>query len=127
MDIRIDKNSRVPIYDQIKEQIKGLIHAGQIGTGDQLPTIRELSVELSVNFNTVALAYRDLVSDGVIITERGKGTFVASTPGAEEMLTIRHDKLNNLLEALLNETDRLGYSREDVGRAFVQQYKMKGK
>src|SRR4030067_123359 len=98
MDIKIDKNSRVPIYDQIKEQIKGLIHAGQIKTGDQLPTIRELSVNLSVNFNTVALAYRDLVNEGVIITERGKGTFAASTPGVEAMQTIRREKLQNLTE-----------------------------
>lgn len=125
MDIQIDKNSRVPIYDQIKEQVKGLIHAGQIKTGDQLPTIRELSVELSVNFNTVALAYRDLVNEGVIITERGKGTFVASTPGVEEMQTIRREKLQNLIAALVKETDRLGYSHEDVGRAFVNQIQKK--
>jgi GntR family transcriptional regulator len=125
MDIRIDKNSRIPIYDQIKEQIKGLIHAGQISTGDQLPTIRELSVELSINFNTVALAYRDLVNEGVIVTERGKGTFVASTPGAEEMLLIRREKLKNLVEALISETDRLGYTHEEVGRAFINQYKKK--
>jgi DNA-binding transcriptional regulator YhcF (GntR family) len=123
MDIRIDRNSRIPIYDQIKDQIKGLIHAGQIKTGDQLPTIRELSVELSVNFNTVALAYRDLVNEGVIITERGKGTFVASTPGEEEMQKIRRDKLQKLIEALVSETDRLGYSSEEVGRAFLDQFK----
>ena len=121
MDIRIDKNSRVPLYDQIKDQIKGLIHAGQIKTGDQLPTIRELSVELSVNFNTVALAYRDLVNQGVIITERGKGSFVASTPGEEEMQAIRREKLKNLIVALVRETDRLGYKHEEVGRAFVDQ------
>lgn len=127
MDIRIDKNSRVPIYDQIKEQIKGLIHAGQVSTGDQLPTIRELSVELSVNFNTVALAYRDLVSDGVITTERGKGTFVASMPGAEEMQQIRREKLRNLISALINETDRLGYTHDEVGRAFVEQYRKREK
>lgn len=121
MVIQIDKNSRVPIYDQIKDQIKGLIHAGMIKTGDQLPTIRELSVELSVNFNTVALAYRDLVNEGVIITERGKGTFVASTPGEDEMQTIRHNKLYNLIEALVRETDRLGYKREDVSQMFQDQ------
>ena len=126
MDIRIDKNSRVPIYDQIKEQIKGLIHAGQIKTGDQLPTIRELSVKLSVNFNTVALAYRDLVNEGVIITERGKGTFVASTPGVEEMQIIRTEKLHNLIEALIRETDRLGYQRDVVENVFVNQIKKKG-
>jgi len=127
MDIRVDKNSRVPIYDQIKEQIKGLIHAGQIKTGDQLPTIRELSVELSVNFNTVALSYRDLVNEGVIITERGKGTFVASTPGAEEMQIIRTEKLHTLIETLIKETDRLGYRREDVESVFVNQINKKGK
>jgi GntR family transcriptional regulator len=121
MEIRIDKNSRVPIYDQIKEQIKGLIHAGQSKTGDQLPTIRELSVELAVNFNTVAMAYRDLVYEGVIITERGKGTFVANTPGEAEMHTIRKEKLFNLLLALFRETDRLGYTHEEVDKAFTDQ------
>jgi GntR family transcriptional regulator len=118
MKIRIDKSSRVPIYDQIEEQIKGLIHAGQIKTGDQLPTIRELSVDLSVNFNTVALAYRDLANDGVIVTERGKGTFVASTPADDEMRKIRQEKLNSLITELLQETDRLGYSHNEVKDAF---------
>ncbi len=126
MDIRIDKTSRVPIYDQIKEQVKGLIHAGQIKTGDQLPTIRELSVELSVNFNTVALAYRDLANEGVIITERGKGTFVASTPGEQEMQVLRTEKLRNLIEALLNETDRLGYRHTEVKNVLVNQIDEKG-
>ncbi len=121
MNIGIDKSSRVPIYDQIKEQIKGLIHAGQVKTGDQLPTIRELSVELSVNFNTVALAYRDLANEGVIVTERGKGTFVANTPAEEEMRTIRIEKLNNLVITLVHETDRLGYSREEVKQVLVEQ------
>jgi GntR family transcriptional regulator len=123
MDIQIDKNSRIPLYDQIKEQIKGLIHAGQVKTGDQLPTIRELSMDLSVNFNTVALAYRDLVNEGVIITERGKGTFVAGTPGEEEMKTIRQEKLTALIVELLHETDRLGYDREEVKRSLTDQLK----
>jgi len=126
MDIRIDKTSRVPIYDQIKEQVKGLIHAGQIKTGDQLPTIRELSVDLSVNFNTVALAYRDLANEGVIITERGRGTFVANTPGAQEMQLIRTEKLHNLVDVLIRETDRLGYTREEVEKILLNQLKMKG-
>lgn len=125
MNIRIDKTSRVPIYDQIKEQIKGLIHARQLRAGDQLPTIRELSVELAVNFNTVALSYRDLANEGVIVTERGKGTFVASTPGEEEMSRIRQAKLQTMVEALLHEADRLGYSPEEVGRAFVEQIRAK--
>jgi GntR family transcriptional regulator len=127
MDIQIDKNRRVPIYDQIEEQIKGLINSGQIKTGDQLPTIRDLSVELSVNFNTVVLAYRDLVYEGIIITERGKGTFVAETPGEEEMKIIRREKLNNMIAALVRETDRLGYNHEEIGRALIDQFKNKSR
>jgi GntR family transcriptional regulator len=120
MDIQIDKTSHVPINDQIKEQIKGLIQAGQIMAGDQLPTIRQLSVELVVNVNTVALAYRDLANEGVIISERGKGTFVGNTPGEEQRQTIRQEKLMNIINALIRETDRLGYTRDEVGRAFVE-------
>jgi GntR family transcriptional regulator len=127
MDIQIDKNRRVPIYDQIEEQIKGLINSGQIKTGDQLPTIRDLSVKLSVNFNTVVLAYRDLVNEGIIITERGKGTFVAETPGEEEMKIIRREKLNNMIAALVRETDRLGYNHEEIGRALIDQFKNKSR
>jgi DNA-binding transcriptional regulator YhcF (GntR family) len=126
MNIRIDKTSRVPIYDQIKEQIKGLIHARQLRAGDQLPTIRELSVKLAVNFNTVALSYRDLANEGIIVTERGRGTFVASTPGEEEMQRLRQAKLQALVETLLQEAERLGYTRDEVGRAFVEQTRARG-
>ena len=123
MRIQIDKASRVPIHDQIKEQITGLIHAGQLKTGDQLPTMRELSIELAVNFNTVAHAYRELDSEGVITTRRGEGTFVASTPGAAEMRRIRQKKLRELINALFNETDRLGYTVEEVKQAIDEQIK----
>ena len=121
MHIQIDKTSRVPLHDQIKEQIKGLIHAGQLKTGDQLPTMRELSIELAVNFNTVAHAYRELDGEGVITTRRGEGTFVASTPGAAEMRRIRQKKLRELINALFNETDRLGYTVEEVKQAIDEQ------
>ena len=121
MRIQIDKTSRVPIHDQIKEQIKGLIHAGQLKTGDQLPTMRELSIELAVNFNTVAHAYREMDGEGVITTRRGEGTFVASTPGAAEMRRIRQKKLRELINALFNETDRLGYTVEEVKQALDEQ------
>jgi len=121
MPIQIDKTSRVPLHDQIEEQIKGLIHAGQLKTGDQLPTMRELSIELAVNFNTVAHAYRELDGEGVITTRRGEGTFVASTPGAAEMRRIRQKKLRELINALFNETDRLGYTVEEVKLALDEQ------
>ncbi len=121
MQIQIDKTSGVPIYNQIKEQITGLIHAGRLNAGDQLPTIRALAIELAVNVNTVALAYRDLDSAGLIATRRGEGTFVASTPGAAEMRRLRHKKLRDLVQAFVAETRRLGYDPEEVQQALNEQ------
>ena len=60
MQIQVDNTSGVPIHDQIKEQITGLIRAGRLKAGDQLPTIRALAIDLAVNYDTVALAYREL-------------------------------------------------------------------
>lgn len=116
--IRIDKVSRVPIHDQIKEQVKGLIHAGQLKTGDQVPTMRVLSIELGVNFNTVAHAYRELDAEGVIATRRGLGTFVARTPNASEMRRLRQKKLSDLVKTLFEETERLGYDKAEVREAI---------
>ncbi len=121
MQIQIDKTSGVPIYTQIKEQITGLIHAGRLNAGDQLPTIRALAIDLAVNINTVALAYRELDSAGVIATRRGEGTFVASTPGATEMRRLRHRKLRELVQAFVAETRRLGYEPEEVQQALGEQ------
>jgi GntR family transcriptional regulator len=121
MQIQIDKTSGVPIYNQIKEQITGLIHAGRLNAGDQLPTIRALAIDLAVNVNTVALAYRELDSAGVIATRRGEGTFVASTPGAAEMRRLRQRKLRELAQAFVAETRRLGYEPEEVQQALDEQ------
>ena len=120
MMIRIDKASPMPIHAQIEEQIKGLIHSGQLKTGDQLPTMRALSIELAVNFNTVAHAYRELDRASVIATERGRGTFVAGTPKPAEMRRIRQNKLRELVHALFAEADRLGYSTEEVRAAVAE-------
>jgi GntR family transcriptional regulator len=121
MQIQIDKTSGVPIHDQIKEQITGLIHAGRLNAGDQLPTIRALAIDLAVNVNTVALAYRELDSAGVIATRRGEGTFVANTPGATEMRRLRQRKLRDLAQNFVAETRRLGYDPEEVQQALDEQ------
>jgi GntR family transcriptional regulator len=123
MQIQIDKTSGVPIHDQIKDQITGLIHAGRLKAGDQLPTIRSLSIELSVNINTVALAYRELDGEGVIATRRGEGTFVASTPGAAEMKRLRQKKLRDVAQTFVDETRRLGYGWEEVQQVLAEQAK----
>jgi GntR family transcriptional regulator len=119
--IQLDRASAVPIHDQIKEQVKGLIHAGQLKAGDQLPTMRTLSIELAVNFNTVAHAYRELDSEGFITTRRGEGTFVASTPGAAEMRRLRQKKLRELVKGLFEEANRLGYTKAELKQAIEEQ------
>jgi GntR family transcriptional regulator len=119
MQIRIDRDSPVPMHDQIKAQIVGLIHSGRLKAGDQLPTMRALSIELAVNFNTVAHAYRELDTQGVIITRRGEGTFVAKTPGDAEMRALRQQKLDRLVRQLIDEAHRLGYSPAELRHALA--------
>jgi GntR family transcriptional regulator len=121
MQIQVDKTSGVPIHDQIKEQITGLIHAGQLRTGDQLPTIRALAIDLAVNVNTVALAYRELDGEGVIATRRGEGTFVTQAPSAAELRRLRQKKLRDVVQNLIEETRRLGYSPDEVQQAIAEQ------
>ncbi len=75
--VRIDRASPLPVYVQLAEQIRLLIHRGALGPGDPLPTVRELAVALSLNANTVTRVYRDLQQEGLLRLERGLGTFVA--------------------------------------------------
>jgi GntR family transcriptional regulator len=114
MEIRIDRADPVPIHNQIQQQVIGLIHSGRLKAGDQLPTMRALSIDLAVNFNTVAHAYRELDAQGIIMTRRGEGTFVASTPGEDDMRALRQKKLEGLVHHLVKEARRLGYSPAEL-------------
>lgn len=76
--LRLDLNSGVPVYRQIIDQVTGGIAAGSLKPGDQLPTVRQLAVDLSINPNTVIRAYRELEIRGVLETQQGTGTFIGS-------------------------------------------------
>jgi len=73
----LDLHSGVPVYRQIIDQVVGGIATGTLAGGDQLPTIRQLAVDLSINPNTVIRAYRELEIRGVLETQQGTGTFVS--------------------------------------------------
>ena len=74
---QIDRASPLPVYVQLAEQIRLLIHRGALSPGDPLPTVRELAVALGLNANTVTRVYRDLQQEGLLRLERGLGTSVA--------------------------------------------------
>lgn len=77
MWFHIDPSSGVPIYIQIMDQVKHAIASGLLEGGDQLPSVRELALQLTINPNTVAKAYTELERYGSIVTLRGRGTFVS--------------------------------------------------
>jgi GntR family transcriptional regulator len=112
--IRLDFRSSEPIYLQIVRQVEQLVVNGDLHQGDQLPTVRQMATELRVNFNTVARAYRMLDEVGLISTQRGRGTYIWKEPSAATAVELRRQGLHDLVQHFLEESDRLGYSPEEV-------------
>lgn len=77
--LTISLASSVPIHDQLVAGLRGLIAAGALGKGDELPPVRQLAVDLGINLNTVARAYRELTDAGLLTSMRGRGTVVIAT------------------------------------------------
>jgi DNA-binding transcriptional regulator YhcF (GntR family) len=75
---RLDLHSGVPVYRQIIDQVRGGVASGSLAVGDQLPTVRQLAVDLSINPNTVVRAYRELELGGLLETHQGTGTFISA-------------------------------------------------
>ena len=123
MKLSIDPDSSVPIYIQIEDSIHSLIAAGQIQPGEQLPTIRELAADIRVNLNTVARAYFELDREGVISTQRGKGTFVSGVPDQKQIEKKRQKLLYSIIESALKEASNLGYSVDEIKKTFQDQMK----
>jgi GntR family transcriptional regulator len=114
MNLEIDFRSGIPIYLQVVERIKERIAAGQLKPGIQLPTVRSLALELRVNFNTVARAYRILDETGIISTQQGRGTYVMNIPPPEVSEKIRQKALKALTRRYLADAERLGASPEEL-------------
>jgi GntR family transcriptional regulator len=111
----VEYNSGIPVYRQIINQVSAAVAAGTFKPGDQLPTIRALSERLNVNPNTVAKAYRELELKGVIVSERGSGSFIqarppAPAPGARE----KKATLGNLYHRLLADAASSGLTESEL-------------
>jgi GntR family transcriptional regulator len=76
--LRLDLHSGVPVYRQIIDQVRGGIASSSLVVGDQLPTVRQLAVDLAINPNTVVRAYRELELGGLLETHQGTGTFISA-------------------------------------------------
>ena len=83
MILTVDPRSAVPPYEQIRQQVVGLVASGGLRAGTRLPTVRALAGNLGLAVNTVAHAYRTLEQDGVVETRGRKGTFVAARDAVE--------------------------------------------
>src|SRR5688500_20150202 len=78
----LDASSGVPFYRQIIDQVLLAVGDGRVKAGTQLPTVRQLAVDLSVNLNTVAKAYREMEIRGIVQTQQGSGSFIAARANA---------------------------------------------
>lgn len=115
MFINVDVTDGVPLYLQIAQEIKHSIAVGSLQPGDQLPSVRDIATQITVNPNTVAKAYRELESRGIVETRRGTGTFVSDETQVfpkEE----RRKVIVKLIDKMLDEARHLKISDEELGR-----------
>lgn len=117
---QLDFRSGVPIYEQIVAHVRRQIESGALKPGDQLPTVRQLALELRVNFNTVARAYRLLDEAGLISTQQGRGTYILEQPPPEHAERLRQMALEEMTEDYLLSALRREYDLEEIERIFHQ-------
>lgn len=112
-ELRLDLKSGVPVYRQLIDQILVAIAAGQLGAGDQLPTVRQLAVDLSINPNTVVRAYKELEIRGMLTTQQGTGTFI-TTKKVKTDEAQRQKRLSQMLGEFVARVSAEGYTIEDI-------------
>jgi GntR family transcriptional regulator len=110
----MDPTDKTPVYAQLERAIRSAIAAGRLAVGDQLPTVRQLAVDLRVNANTVAKVYAFLERVGVLETRRGVGTFVAARSNMPQEEALRKTELNRLVDRFLAELSHHGFHVDDV-------------
>src|SRR5438105_4076720 len=110
---RLDMATGVPVYRQIMDQVTGGIASGTLRVGDQLPTVRQLAVDLAVNPNTVVRAYRELEFRGVLDTQHGTGTFIAQRKVKRSDVE-RQRQITQLVVDFVARAGAAGFTLEEV-------------
>jgi GntR family transcriptional regulator len=112
--ISVDPRDATPIYAQVERGLRAAIATGRLGPGDQLPTVRQLAVELQVNANTVARVYGELERAGVIETKRGVGSFISATPARAHPPRDRERRMRAFVTRVLADTEAAGFTVDDL-------------
>lgn len=121
--ISIDPRDKTPIYAQLERGLRAAIATSRLRPGDQLPTVRQLAVDLRVNANTVARVYGELERAGVIETRRGVGSFISATP-AQARPPREHDRrLRAFVTRVLADADTAGFAVDEVIAALREHRK----
>ena len=110
---RLDLRSGVPVYRQLIDQVLGAIASGTLAAGDQLPTVRQVAVDLSINPNTVIRAYRELEIRGILTTQQGTGTFITRQEVKQDDLE-RQRRLYQLAGEFVARAGSEGFSVDDL-------------
>lgn len=114
---RLDSSTGVPFYRQIIDQVLLAVGDGRLKAGTQLPTVRQLAVDLSVNLNTVARAYREMEIRGIVQTQQGTGTFIAARTGAKTRE--KRKAMQELVDRFIANGEALGIPLEDLVEALA--------
>jgi GntR family transcriptional regulator len=119
--VALDLRDKTPIYAQLERGLRAAIATGRLRVGDQLPTVRQLAVDLRVNANTVARVYSELERAGVIETRRGVGSFVTATPGQARTPREHDRRLRAFVTRVLADADAAGFTLGDLIDALTAQ------
>jgi GntR family transcriptional regulator len=112
--LAVDPRDPTPIYAQLERAVRAAVAAGRFSAGDQLPTVRQLAVDLQINANTVARVYASLERAGVIETKRGVGSFVAAPPAHAHPPADHERRLRAFTTRLLSEAADHGFTADDL-------------
>ena len=121
MQIQVNQADGMPYYQQVVNQVKFLVASGRLEVEEKLPSVRKLAEQLMINPNTVARAYRELESEGVVQSRRGSGVFVAN--GSSPLSRKEKNRiLNERLDALLTEAHQLDISLDVLINMMKQRH-----